>query len=325
MIPLVRSLDRQKKNQYCLKPSQNPSTSGLKIAALALALTGAGLVTTGCKDAPVTPQAPETSEVNAATAHNGLIDKTISALDKLFGLNKWLDPYHSDSHSQKTKEAIDPSRFQLSARSFPKTEIAKYQRAGTAATGTPSELQGIWWMDGNPLADETVSFADMDFKAERIFLSTFAPNNFSFHSGKGPGDEEYKKGTELWQKGIAGRVVYEFEFEGGKNTDYKKAVIYPIVTFETGKILGFDLPLKVPKQFLKFTLEYVNDDYYRRNNYFFGRQPQEKEKAGYDLKRILKPDPSQPGKLVPTIHWNEYITYKGGPAYLRFAEVKTQN
>lgn len=280
------------------------------VAIGAISLTG---FLSSCKGNSI--GAPENSEVAASTSQNGVVDK-------LIGANKFLDPYYSSSFNTTTKEYTVTGNFQLSKTSFPKKDIAKYQRAGTAATGTPEPLRGIWWMDGNPLADETVSFADVDFKADKVFLSTFAPNNFSFHSGKTPDDPEYAKGTELWNKGIARRVVYEFEFEGGKESDYKKAVIYPIVTFDTADILGFDLPIKIPKQLLKFTFEYVNDNFYRRNNYFFGVQPKEKEKAGYNFKRILKPDPQDPSKLIPTEHWNEYLTYTGGPQYLRFAEYK---
>lgn len=285
----------------------------LKVSTSGLSLVGLALLLASCNG--IGDTSTENSQTQAATSQNGVIDS-------LFSANRWLDPYYSDSFNTKTKEYTVTSNFQLSQSSFPKSDVAKYQRAGTAATGTPEPLRGIWWMDGNPLADETVSFADVDFNAEKVFLSTFAPNNFSFHAGPTADDPESKKGAELWTKGIEKRVVYEFEFEGGKNTDYKKAVIYPIVTFDTQAVLGFDFPIKVPKQLLKFTIEFVNEDFYRRNNYFFGIQPKEKEKAGYNFKRILKPDPNDPSKLIPTAHWNEYLTYSGGPKYLKLAEYK---
>jgi hypothetical protein len=223
-----------------------------------------------------------------------------------------------------TKEATTASNFRLSATSFAKAEIGKYQRPGTVATGTPEPLRGIWWMEGNPLGDETISFADMDFSQDKPLFSTFAPNNFSYHSGKAPGpgetkgDQFYEEGVHLFADATEKAVVYEFNFKGGKNSDYKFANIKPIATL---KILDFDIRLRIQPGLLNFTLEYVDQDTYRRNNYLFGRMSKEPKKAGYNLKRILKPSPTNPLEMVPTKHWEEYIKAPG-PSMLRFAEKK---
>lgn len=230
--------------------------------------------------------------------------------------------YFEPNMSQFVKDSVTPSNFQLSATSFPKNEIGKYQRAGTAATGTPEPLRGIWWMDGNPLGDETISFADMDFSQDNPLFSTFAPNNFSYHSGKAPGpgetkgDKWYEEGVKLFADGTHGAVVYEFNFKGGKKSDYKYAEIKPIVTF---KLLGFELRVRIQPGLLKFTLENVDQDTFLRNNYLLGVQSKVPEKAGYTLRRILKPSDTNPNELVPTKHWDAYIKAPG-PAMLRFSE-----
>ncbi len=277
----------------------------------------------GCRiPAGQDPGNPVSSEstLNAADA----VDAVDGVNASIFERFMFADYYFEPKMSPPTKEATTPENFKLSATSFPKSEIGKYQRPGTAATGTPEPLRGIWWMDGNPLGDETISFADLDFGQDKPLFSTFAPNNFSYHSGKAPGpgetqgDRYYEEGVKLFTDAINGAVVYEFNFEGGKNSDYKYADIKPVITF---KILGFDIRVRIQPGLLKFTLEYVDQDTYHRNNYLLGRQSNDPKKAGYILKRILKPSPTDPNIMVPTKHWEEYVKAPG-PSMLRFATKK---
>ena len=79
-------------------------------------------------------------------------------------------------------EDLDATRHQL-GDAFTRAEVASFQVAGSSLTGTPPELQGIWWMDGNPIPDETVTFAGVDFSQEKPLLPVFGSNNFSFHAG----------------------------------------------------------------------------------------------------------------------------------------------
>jgi hypothetical protein len=283
---------------------------------LTIATTGA-LSLYGCR-------LPAGQDPGKTSASESSLNSMDAASASIFERFLFADYYFEPKMSPFTKEATTPDNFKLSATSFPKSEIGKYQRPGTAETGTPEPLRGIWWMDGNPLGDETISFADLDFSQDKPLFSTFAPNNFSYHSGKAPGpgetqgDHFYEEGAKLFAEGTDKAVVYEFNFEGGKNSDYKYAIIKPVVTF---KLLGFDIRVRIQPGLLKFTLEYVDQDTYHRNNYLLGRQSNDPKKAGYILKRILKPSPTDPKTMVPTKYWEEYVNAPG-PAMLRFSEKK---
>ena len=45
-------------------------------------------------------------------------------------------------------------------------QIDEYVPIADARTGLPESLQGIFWMDGNPLPDKVVSFAASTWDAE---------------------------------------------------------------------------------------------------------------------------------------------------------------
>jgi hypothetical protein len=48
----------------------------------------------------------------------------------------------------------------------------------------PDALKGVWWMDGNPMPDSLVSFANADWDpiAKEVTIKVFGSNNWSFHA-----------------------------------------------------------------------------------------------------------------------------------------------
>ncbi len=51
------------------------------------------------------------------------------------------------------------------------------------APGFPDSLQGVWWMNGNPLPDDVLSFANAKFSAEqeRMLIAVGGARNWTFH------------------------------------------------------------------------------------------------------------------------------------------------
>ena len=254
-----------------------------------------------CKPAAVQPASNTSSAASAPPASSSDANKEVSLT-----ANSFPEPVASP---KLQPEDLDPARTALSD-AFPRAEIAARQKAGSALTGTPPELQGIWWMDGNPISDETVSFATVDFSQEKPLLAVFGANNFSFHAGADPKSRDTRQGNfAFW---LAGKfnLVYEFYFNGNPSK-YDQAKIIPTVRLKVGPMTR---RLRISEQLLGFTMTKRGPHLYSRDNTVRG-EPAD----GYMLRRILVPSVTDPNVLEKTEWWDMYAQ-QPVPTHLRLPQ-----
>ena len=154
--------------------------------------------------------------------------------------------------------------------SVPSDGIEKSMPAGDNSNGIPERIQGLFWMDGNPLGDILLSFAGATWDQETrvAVLPVAGPRVFSFF----PTD----KGRQAFKDALDSQLTYELHF----NEDYSFAQILPISTFM------LRANNRTPKELLSFTMTWISEGHYSRDNTFgsvfwF---------PGYQLRRIVRPD-----------------------------------
>ena len=151
-------------------------------------------------------------------------------------------------------EALSAGRYHL--QSVPHKDIDKYLVIASDATSTPENIQGLWWMDGNPLADEVLSFAGMSWSAIE-------------ERGEVVGFDE---GVWAWHDSLAGRLLYNLVLKAKLtyhvvfNADFTAAQITPVFK-PIGLLPGFELP---PSFLVDFALNAVNENEYSRDSILFG-------------------------------------------------------
>ncbi len=215
-------------------------------------------------------------------------------------------------------DALNSNAYRLADKSFSRLEVGDFQVAGSDLTGTPKALQGIWWMDGNPLKDETISFANVDFSQDKPLLPVFGPGNFTFHAGtdsavKSPdNNSDDKDGINLYALVAASGVVYEFDFSRDRS-NYTFARIVPVVRLTVGIL---EKMLRVSPKIVEFTMTKVTPNLYKRENAFFG-----KSVDSYQFRRILVPSEADPRVLEKTEFWDDYAA-QTNPKRLRMTEHK---
>jgi hypothetical protein len=157
--------------------------------------------------------------------------------------------------------AETPYRF----LSVPHVDIDQYLTPATEEMGIPKNLQGLFWMDGNPLADEVVSFAS----------AHFIPIE---ENGQIQGYEAwipvYDEGIWSWHDTLQGRLAYA----GVRRSN----LIYHVVfnpDFTTGRIIPVAKVLPVPaapgleipqSMLVDFDMTLVNPDEFRRDSRLLG-------------------------------------------------------
>ncbi len=153
--------------------------------------------------------------------------------------------------------ALSPYEYKVVDHEVAYTEMT----VGSDATNTPEALQGIWWMNGNPLADELVSFASVKWEAIEVdgevtgyrgSLPVYDSKVWSWHASP--------EGVTLYELVRAAKLVYVAEF----NKDFSYGIVTP--TFKLGV-----LPLKIdPSKFLTFAMRKVSEDEYSRDSIIAG-------------------------------------------------------
>ncbi len=214
--------------------------------------------------------------------------------------------YKSGPLSNSESESLKVEGLGLS-ESFDRQDIGKYQIAGSDKTGTPRSLQGIWWMDGNPISDETVSFAKVDFTSAKPLFPIYGVNNFSFHGGDGSPEakktnlgRDYSQGEQAFNMAIFTGAMYEFSFKNYESDPYGFGTILPVLTIRAA---GFEQRFSISQNLFTFTLRKIDPDFYERETIVNG-----KTNEGYQLKRILVPSEKNPEELLPTRFWEEFIS-----------------
>ncbi|HET9239129.1 MAG TPA: hypothetical protein VFO10_17855 [Oligoflexus sp.] len=170
--------------------------------------------------------------------------------------------------------AADES-YPYTLESVPYRDIDQRLVIGSDATGTPAPLQGLWWMDGNPQADEVMSFANAAFKdiefdgqvvGHEATLVVYDEGIWAWHDS----DE----GERQARKAYKWRLVYHLVF----NADYTHGKIEPILDPPE----GFRFGIRIPRNPLaNFTMDQVNQDEYVRDTRLLGKSNQ------YRFRRIV--------------------------------------
>ncbi len=168
-------------------------------------------------------------------------------------------------------------------------DIDQVLRIGSDATGTPPALQGLWWMDGNPLPDEVVSFAGAEFSeivqngevvGHHVVINTTDEGVWSWHHSL--------PGYMLYFNLRMSRAQHIMDF----NLDYSYADL------TLGSARGFNLGDIVGGEGgdSSATLVKVNENEYRRDTVFFGG-----DVRSYRLRRIVDGD----GNRLPA--YQDYV------------------
>jgi len=147
------------------------------------------------------------------------------------------------------------------------------------STGTPPFLQGLWWMDGNPLPDKVISFARSPWDAATRTTHI----------------DVYDEGIWSWHASLDGRALYEWvrTFELVYELTYDETLSF-VTIIPTVKVAGHRVA--VPESVVKFTAERVDDDLWLRRSYLNGRL-----EHTYSLRRIVRAD----GERLPT--YDDYV------------------
>ncbi|MBC7658268.1 MAG: hypothetical protein H7249_01015 [Chitinophagaceae bacterium] len=159
-------------------------------------------------------------------------------------------------------------------RSVPNDQVDTHMAIGSDATNTPPNLQGLWWMDGNPLADEVVSFASTSWS------DTVENGQIVAHTAVIP---VYDQGIWAWHDSKPGRALY--------NAVYDFHLVYQL-TFNLDYTFGQVIPVIKPIPFLPsvdikssvfvdFTMTQVNDNEFRRDSILAGKH------SSYRFRRIV--------------------------------------
>lgn len=159
--------------------------------------------------------------------------------------------------------------------SVPYRDIDQHLVIGSDATETPAPLQGLWWMDGNPQADEVMSFANAKFKDIQVggqvvgheaTLVVYDEGIWAWHDSE--------EGERQARKAYNWRLVYRLVF----NADYTHGQIEPILDPPE----GFRFGIRIPRNPLAtFTMDQVNADEYVRDTKLLGKSNQ------YRFRRIV--------------------------------------
>ena len=172
--------------------------------------------------------------------------------------------------------------------SVPHSEIDSYMTRGTEELGTPANLQGLWWMNGNPLPDEVVSFAGIAWKE-------IAENGVIVgYSGLVP---VYDQGIWSWHDSISGRTLYnlvlknKLTYEVVFNADFTFAQVTPKI-----KPVAFLPTITIPESMLvDFEMRQVDSDEFARDSVLLG-QP-----STYRFRRIVDGE----GNRLPA--WKDFL------------------
>lgn len=173
-------------------------------------------------------------------------------------------------------------------KSVPHAELIEHLVPGSDATDTPAPLQGLWWMDGNPLPDEVVSFAGTKFEALKedgvvVGYEAYAP--------------VYDEGVWSWHDSREGKLLYgavkkfKLVYHIVFNADFTQGEVTP-----TLDLLPGPLKSEIPQSMLlKFSMKQVSPVEYSRDSIIAGRP------SAYRFRQIVDAQ----GQLLPA--YDDYL------------------
>gem|GEM_PF-4155615 len=115
---------------------------------------------------------------------------------------------------KSVKDVFDIVRSETAPYCFP--------RRVNANPGFPKVLDGVWWMDGNPLPDVLINFGNAEYDAttKRLKLPVHGAHNFSFYGSPSTNTEikwPREAGSTLHGFAKALDLNYRFEFDLSKD------------------------------------------------------------------------------------------------------------
>ncbi|WP_437581389.1 hypothetical protein [Sorangium sp. So ce887] len=139
------------------------------------------------------------------------------------------------------------------------------------SSGIPEALQGLFWMDGNPLPDEVISLGGSTWDAgtSTTRIHVYGERIWSWHANL--------RGRGLYALVRAARLVYELRL----NADLTFGAIVPFVCLAGRRV-------RIPEPLARFTMRRVSDGHWLRESRFFGLFHHV-----YDLRRIVRGDGSR--------------------------------
>ncbi len=154
--------------------------------------------------------------------------------------------------SDAVAAAPDPTAYRLVE--VPSNQADQYMPVANDRTGLPASLQGLFWMDGNPLPDKLVSFGSStwDAASRTTRIKVYDEGIWSWH-----GDAQ---GRALYAFVRAVELIYELKFDEALTL----AEITPILRI-AGKTV------RVPSAIVRFTARVVGDGVFLRESYLLGK------------------------------------------------------
>jgi hypothetical protein len=232
--------------------------------------------------------------VKSPQVSNRLIEVTISLKKSRGGRFECeLDPAHPisaqfarDATAHLRKSAGKKGNFTL--LSIPHSQMDKNLPFGSDETHTPKNLQGMFWMDGNPLPDKLVSLAKLKF------------TDLKDQNGKVTGHRTYvpvyEQGVWTWDDTKAGHALYKLvhdvklTYKVDFNADYTFGQVTPLVTLAPG-IKPTAIP---PSMLVNFTLTLKDPNEFSRDSVLAGKN------YTYRFRRVVDGD----GNRLPA--WNDF-------------------
>jgi hypothetical protein len=138
-------------------------------------------------------------------------------------------------------------------------------------TNLPSVLKGVFFMDGNPLPDDCITFYNIEWDSQNktLALPVSAPLQWTFHNTI--------FGWLLLRSSQLTRFTYKIEFADA--------------SLQHGQVIPFGLGIRIPKWVIDATIDKEEnspngDIWYRKNRWFGGIS-----RAGeYTLRRVVDED-----------------------------------
>ncbi|RZA25132.1 MAG: hypothetical protein EOP10_07785 [Proteobacteria bacterium] len=159
-------------------------------------------------------------------------------------------------------------------KSVPHADLDQYLVPGSDATNTPTAVQGLWWLNGNPLPDEMLSLASAKWTeiledGEVVGYQAAIP--------------VYDEGIWAWHDSSAGRLLYnvvlksKLTYYAKFNLDFSFGRITPVL-----QPIGFIPGIEIPSSMLvDFTMTKVSEDEYLRESIVLG------QKQTYRFRRVV--------------------------------------
>lgn len=146
--------------------------------------------------------------------------------------------------------------------------INREMRIAGPMSGIPEVLQGLWWMDGNPLPDEVISLGRSIWNQDT----------------RSTGIEVYGERIWSWHASIWGRSAYALA--------YRSRLVYELA-FDEKLCVGTITPVmrvlgrrvRVPESLVRLTMHLEYDGVWRRESRLFGLFHH-----AYRLRRIVRGD-----------------------------------